>query len=69
MEEDEELGEIARWFAKRGFELRMAREGGVQMWADLARLPAGNVVAPRYGRGDPEIDVARRAQEDYTKEQ
>ena len=66
---DEEFGEIARWFSERGFELRFVREGSALVWADLARLPAGNVVAPKYGRGESEIGAARRAQQRYKEEQ
>ena len=69
MEEDEDFDEIARWFAERGFELRFVREASALVWADLARLPAGNVVAPKYGRGESEISAARRAKQRYTEEQ
>jgi hypothetical protein len=68
MNENEDLEEIARWFEARGFELRLVREGAVR-WAHLARLPAGNIVAPKYGRGDSDIGAARRAQQRYAEEQ
>jgi hypothetical protein len=65
----EELDEIRRWFAERGFGIRLWQEPSRGFWADLTRPPADRVVAPRYGSGDSEIGAARRARERYQQEQ
>lgn len=67
--EAQELEQIARWFADRGFALRFTRDDGHLVWADLARLSSGNVVAPLFGRGESEIEAARRARQRYEQEQ
>ena len=65
----DELDEIERWFAERGFGIRVWQEPGRGFWAELTGLPAGQVIAARYGSGDTELGAARRARERYEQEQ
>jgi len=70
---NQELSEIAAWFADRGFGVRFTPDRDEDelpfFWADLTRLTSGQVVAPMFGRGTTELAAARRARARYESEQ
>jgi len=68
-DEEREVAEIAQWFIDQGFALHLSREEHDLVWAELARLPSGKIVAPMYGRGSSELEAARRARERFGQEQ
>jgi hypothetical protein len=66
--ESSELDEIRAWFAEKGFGLRLVVIENGSVSADLTRLPSNRVFAPTYGRGDTELEAARRAKQRYLEE-
>jgi hypothetical protein len=68
-EDQVELDEIVNWFADRGFLLKLMREEDNLAWADLCRLPSGELVAREYGTADSEVGAARRARRRFEEEQ
>jgi hypothetical protein len=69
MTEGDTFEEIGEWFTQRGFILHFAHEKDDVIWATLCRLPSGKEIAPMYGRGQSELEAARRAKQRYEQEE
>ncbi len=67
--DDSRLQAIVEWFAKRGFGLRLTREDEDLVWADLTQQSTGDVVVPRFGRGETPLAAAERAKQRYEQEE
>lgn len=69
-DEDADVSAIEAWFVDRDFGLLLNDdEEEPLVWAHLTRLPGGEIIAPRYGRGSSRAEAARRAKQRFEEEQ